>query len=137
MKAFSLAALPMLLLGATAIRPPVHPPAINKGCCCCDISIPAISCDRSIPPDECLCAAVVCPREAPTVWHGVPPPPRPTPTTTVEPAPDALKACCCCNPNINKTVCELRPAQDCFCLAVACPPDSETIYVQPTAAPAS
>ncbi|KAH6610767.1 hypothetical protein Trco_000787 [Trichoderma cornu-damae] len=141
MKAPSLAVLPLLLLGASAVKPPpVHgPPPIYSGCCCCDISVNQISCDRSIPASDCICAAVVCPSGAPTVWHGEPPLPRPTPTptpSTPAPAPDLLKPCCCCDLRIGKTVCSLRPAQDCFCAAVVCP-SKETIFVKPTAAPAA
>ncbi|KAM0245157.1 hypothetical protein ACHAQJ_010638 [Trichoderma viride] len=91
MKTFSSAVVPMLLLlGASALKPPVHvpppvhgppvslPPPIDNGCCCCDISIRKISCDRSIPASDCFCAEVICPAGAPTVWIGVPPAPRPT-----------------------------------------------------------
>ncbi|GFP52178.1 hypothetical protein TASIC1_0001033000 [Trichoderma asperellum] len=83
MKAAVFAIVPMLLLGASAYRPPVHgpKPPVEDACCCCDISINSISCDRDIPASDCICAAVVCPPGAPTVWHGEPPAPRPTAPT--------------------------------------------------------
>lgn len=131
MKTLSFALISALLLGASAIMPPVRgPPPVDSGCCCCDTSINKISCDRSIPADECVCAQVICPANAPTVWHGVPPPPKPTPPPAPKPTPTpdaSLKPCCCCDIRINKTVCELRPAEDCFCAAVVCP-SLETIF---------
>ncbi len=37
-------------------------------CCCCDISINAISCQIKVAEAGCYCQAVVCPADAPTVW---------------------------------------------------------------------
>lgn len=92
MKASLFAIVPMLLLGASAKHPPVHGPKPPiDACCCCDISINAISCDSAIPASDCICAAVVCPIGAPTIWHGAPPTPRPTssdaPTKEFYPVP--------------------------------------------------
>lgn len=88
MKASFFAIVPMLLLGASAHRPPVHGPRPEDACCCCDISKGEISCDRSIPSSDCFCAAVVCPAGAPTVYVGEPPAPRPTaPTQQFYPVP--------------------------------------------------
>lgn len=90
MKTFSLAVVSMLLLGASARRPPAHgpKPPYQDACCCCDISVNSISCDRNITASDCICAAVVCPPGAPTIWHGEPAP-RPTaPTREFYPVPD-------------------------------------------------
>ncbi|KAL6810899.1 hypothetical protein GGI42DRAFT_349866 [Trichoderma sp. SZMC 28013] len=129
MKTLSFAVLSALVLGASALVPPAHPPA-DSGCCCCDINKNRIDCDRSIPASECICAQVVCPAGAPTFWHGTPPkatpPPAPLPT---------YKQCCCCNPSINSYVCQLKPVEDCFCAAVACPTGAKTIFVKETPAP--
>ncbi|UKZ77836.1 hypothetical protein TrVFT333_005562 [Trichoderma virens FT-333] len=116
MKTLSFAAVSVLVLGASALN--------------------RIDCDRSIPASDCFCAQVVCPAGAPTFWHGTP-----TPTSrSTHPPPTPLpvyKQCCCCDPSISKIVCSLRPAEDCFCLAVACPPDAKTIFVKETPAPTS
>ncbi|KAL7950396.1 hypothetical protein V8C42DRAFT_359405 [Trichoderma barbatum] len=129
MKTLSFAAISALVLGASALVPPAHPP-INPGCCCCDISKGRIDCDRSIPASDCFCAAVVCPAHAPTFWHGTPP--QATPPPLILPI---FKQCCCCNPGINSIVCSLRLANDCICPAVACPTDAKTIFVKETPAP--
>lgn len=88
MKSFSLAVVSMLLLGASAFRPPVRGPKPPiDACCCCDISVNAISCDRNITASDCFCAAVVCPPGAPTIWVGEAAP-RPTaPTQEFYPVP--------------------------------------------------
>lgn len=56
------------LLGATATALP-SPAAQSTGnaCCCCDISRAAIACTNSISKADCFCAAVVCPKGAPTI----------------------------------------------------------------------
>ncbi|KAJ6446605.1 C2H2 finger domain-containingprotein [Purpureocillium lavendulum] len=58
-------------LGAVALP---ADPSIDA-CCCCDIGRNVISCDSSIKKAECMCAQVVCPANAPTVFDG---PPAPT-----------------------------------------------------------
>ncbi|PTB64264.1 hypothetical protein BBK36DRAFT_1086954, partial [Trichoderma citrinoviride] len=141
-----------LLLGVSALR---LPPPADSGCCCCDISKGRIDCDLSIPSSECICAQVICPANAPTVWHGQPPavtpaitpptasgpitapspPLSPRPKPKPKPVPGPPKQCCCCDPSVMKIRCEVKPAIDCICLAVMCPPDAETIFVKPTPAP--
>ncbi|CAH0016506.1 unnamed protein product [Clonostachys rhizophaga] len=54
----------------------------QKPCCCCDISIPAISCRLRPEKDGCMCAMVVCPPESPTIWPGSTTSPTATPTPT-------------------------------------------------------
>jgi hypothetical protein len=36
-------------------------------CCCCDLSIPAITCKMQ-PDDRCWCTKVLCPPNVPTIW---------------------------------------------------------------------
>ncbi|KAL6859631.1 hypothetical protein J3F83DRAFT_316764 [Trichoderma novae-zelandiae] len=149
MKAPSFAVVSALLLGASALTVPAQPSA-DSGCCCCDISKGRIDCDRSIPASECICAQVICPANAPTVWHGTPPritapptlvpspapapapSPKPKPKPKPRPVPSPPKQCCCCDPSVSKIRCELKPAIDCICLAVVCPTGAETIFVKPT-----
>ncbi|TFB06436.1 hypothetical protein CCMA1212_002127 [Trichoderma ghanense] len=149
MKTPSFALVSALLLGASALTLPTQP-AADSGCCCCDISKGQIDCDRSIPASECVCAQVICPANAPTVWHGTPPPvtgpptfrptpapapphlPGPKPKPKPQPVPGLPKLCCCCDPSVSKIRCEFKPAIDCICLAVMCPADAETIFVKPT-----
>ncbi|KAK7418854.1 hypothetical protein QQX98_003716 [Neonectria punicea] len=50
-------------------------------CCCCDPAIPATVCERRSDPEDCMCLAVVCPEDAPTLRAGDP---LPTPTPASE-----------------------------------------------------
>jgi hypothetical protein len=93
---------------------------------------------------DCVCAAVVCPANAPTVWDdGMPPPtPAPTPTSAAakptttptlvakEPeAPDTVGTCCCCDPATMVMTCTRSIRKDeCMCAAVACPRDAKVIW---------
>ncbi|KAK1239733.1 hypothetical protein MKX07_001187 [Trichoderma sp. CBMAI-0711] len=155
MKTASFALVSALLLGASALTLPPQPTP-SSGCCCCDISKGRIDCDRSIPASECFCAQVICPANAPTVWHGTPPPtspptsgptlaaappphlpglkpkPKPKPLPQPLPQPGPPKQCCCCDPSVMKIRCEIKPAIDCICLAVMCPSGAETIFVKPS-----
>ncbi|KAF7543116.1 hypothetical protein G7Z17_g11007 [Cylindrodendrum hubeiense] len=100
-------------------------------CCCCDISIPATVCDSRAGPEDCVCLAVVCPEDAPTIRSGDPLP-TPTPTPTPEPTPTAPEPCCCCNIGLGSIVCELRTIIDegCFCPMVMCPEGAPTITIE-------
>ncbi|KAI9166674.1 hypothetical protein HJFPF1_02788 [Paramyrothecium foliicola] len=62
----------LLLAGAALALPAAEKVAIDDCCCCCDISKNAISCTDGIPPDQCVCPAVVCPANARTIFPGVP-----------------------------------------------------------------
>ncbi|KAK2592900.1 hypothetical protein QQS21_009395 [Conoideocrella luteorostrata] len=42
---------------------------VKNACCCCDLRIQAISCSRTLKKNECMCAAVQCPKNAPVVWE--------------------------------------------------------------------
>lgn len=66
MKAQFLVSLSILVLGAAAIA--AKHPKDTEHCCCCDISRGAIACNLSIKKSDCVCAAVVCPADAPTVY---------------------------------------------------------------------
>ncbi|KAH7170283.1 hypothetical protein EDB81DRAFT_876322 [Dactylonectria macrodidyma] len=107
-------------------------------CCCCDPSIPATVCDYRASAEDCVCLAVVCPDDAPTIRAGDP---RPTQTSnssttptacTLEPTPTSPEPCCCCNIGKGTIVCELRTSVDegCFCPMVLCPDDAPTITVE-------
>lgn len=55
-------------------------------CCCCDISVPAVSCKMQADSEGCICAMVVCPTNAPTVWpEGMPAPTSPPPSLPSSP----------------------------------------------------
>lgn len=120
--------------------PPDSPP---DACCCCDISRNVISCNRSIMKQDCVCAAVVCPANAPTVYVDGPPAPTSKPTkpktppVKQTPAPVVKKndignpgnACCCCDISRNVISCTRSISKDqCFCAAVMCPSDAPTVW---------
>ncbi|KPM37783.1 hypothetical protein AK830_g8781 [Neonectria ditissima] len=50
-------------------------------CCCCDPTVPATVCERRSAPEDCICLAVACPEDAPTLRAGDP---YPTPTAAPE-----------------------------------------------------
>ncbi|KAJ4325654.1 hypothetical protein N0V84_003369 [Fusarium piperis] len=99
-----------------------------KECCCCNISEPAIVCTQRAPKD-CICPAVMCPEDAPTL--------RPAAVDKRAPAeetPAESKPCCCCNPGRGAIVCTIRrPDEDqsCMCPMVLCPSDAPTITEGP------
>lgn len=119
----------------------------DEACCCCNVNQGAISCSRSIRKDECVCAAVQCPNNAPFVWEDGQPisgTPRPRPrqsqgnrefATVVKGAgstssPASRKyPCCCCDIGAKKIVCRARAQQDCYCPAVQCPKGAETLFL--------
>ncbi|UNI14081.1 hypothetical protein JDV02_000754 [Purpureocillium takamizusanense] len=91
-----------VLFGLGAVAMPADPSV--DACCCCDISRNVISCTRSIKKAECVCAAVVCPPNAQTVFDDapqsthharapagpfIPPIPTPDPVNVVTPPPPA------------------------------------------------
>ncbi|KHN99606.1 uncharacterized protein MAM_02459 [Metarhizium album ARSEF 1941] len=57
----------LVFVSSAAAQPPRDSPA--DACCCCDIRSNQISCDRSVSKQDCACAAVVCPANAPTVYR--------------------------------------------------------------------
>ena len=63
MKAQFLVTLSILVLGTVA-----NHPKDTEHCCCCDIKRGVIACNLSIKKCDCVCAAVVCPDDAPTVY---------------------------------------------------------------------
>lgn len=66
-----------------------HGQASNAPCCCCDSSLNRIACDYSLLASECVCAAVVCPQGAPTVYiNGPTPTATTTPEATILPIPE-------------------------------------------------
>lgn len=67
------------LLGSAFAAPATPATPNDEGCCCCDISAEVIRCTDKIEASNCICAAVVCPPTAPTIWD-VGPIPYPTPT---------------------------------------------------------
>ncbi|KAK4092599.1 hypothetical protein Purlil1_3220 [Purpureocillium lilacinum] len=69
--AITVGSLCAVLFGLGAVAMPADPAA--DACCCCDISRNVISCTRSIKKSECMCAAVACPPNAPTVFDDAPP----------------------------------------------------------------
>jgi hypothetical protein len=118
-------------------------PAPNA-CCCCDISKNVISCNRNILKEDCMCAAVVCPANARTIYNdGMPPP---TQTVVAKQGPPSVQkteapvaengeatgtedACCCCNIAMKKIVCSRSISKhDCICPAVMCPSGAKTIW---------
>lgn len=66
MKAQFLVSLSILVLGAAAAT--ANHPKDTEHCCCCDIRRGAIACNLSITKSDCVCAAVACPADAPTVY---------------------------------------------------------------------
>ncbi|RKK77623.1 hypothetical protein BFJ69_g6171 [Fusarium oxysporum] len=134
MRFFAVAALLSVALAA---------PAYDKAdgtCCCCDISKPATVCKKDVKPEDCFCAAVVCPAGAPTIWATST---TSTATTTTAapvkreektPAP-AGPPCCCCDPSKNAIVCTVRAEGEddsCICPMVMCPADASTLTVYST-----
>ncbi|KAF4339593.1 hypothetical protein FBEOM_6506 [Fusarium beomiforme] len=129
MRFFAVAALLSVAIAA---------PAYDKTdgtCCCCDISKPATVCKKDVKPEDCFCAAVMCPAGAPTIWED-----NTTPATTTTtgvavkreektPVP-AGPPCCCCDPSKDAIVCEVRAKGEdnsCICPMVMCPADAKTL----------
>lgn len=119
----------------------LHKPNPTDACCCCDMSQNAISCTNDIAASDCVCAAVVCPAGAPTVWADGSKSATPTPTAVVTtttttkpkyPDPTELAPCCCCDLRVSNIICDVRQRQDCYCVAAECPSGAETKWVQPT-----
>lgn len=121
-------------LSSVAAQPPRDSPA--DACCCCDISSNVISCDRSILKKDCVCAAVACAANAPTVYTDSQAPPtaavkkpetRPAqqtraPSVERTGVPDTADACCCCDIRRSVISCSRSIGKDeCFCAAVMCP----------------
>ena len=122
----------------------------NNGCCCCDISRNVISCDAAILASECVCAEVVCPKGAPTVYTGIqatPPAQAPdtgytSPTEAAailrsdEAAPGPFDdACCCCDIRRDVIGCTRTiKKNECICPMVACPAGAATVLDDPPAA---
>ncbi|CAJ0553455.1 Ff.00g119670.m01.CDS01 [Fusarium sp. VM40] len=140
MRFFAVAAL---FLGSVALAAPST--GKTKDCCCCDISQPAIVCKKNVKTEDCICAAVVCPVNAPTYWPATA---RPTatsvPTSAVaakreepkEPPTPAGPPCCCCDPSKDAIVCELRAQGEdntCMCPMVKCSAGVKTLTVWPGA----
>ncbi|VUC38093.1 unnamed protein product [Clonostachys rosea] len=67
------------------LRSELTPAEDQIPCCCCDISIPAISCRLRPEKDGCMCAMVMCPPESPTIWSGSTTSRTATPTPTPTP----------------------------------------------------
>ncbi|KAI1052442.1 hypothetical protein LB507_007809 [Fusarium sp. FIESC RH6] len=142
MRFFAAAAL---LLSSIALAAPAQEQ--NKDCCCCDISQPAFVCEKDVKPQDCICAAVVCPAGAPTYWPATATPTKtatstatsaPTSTAAVEKREEAVTTvpvpagspCCCCSLADQAIVCEVRPEdadQTCMCPKVQCPSGAPTL----------
>ncbi|KAM0249423.1 hypothetical protein ACHAP5_002812 [Fusarium lateritium] len=106
MRFFAVAAL---LLSSVALAAPSTEK--TKDCCCCDISQPAIVCEKDVKAEDCICAAVVCPANASTYWPATATPTaKSIPTYAVAAKREDLKGppCCCCDPSKNAIVCEVR-----------------------------
>ncbi|KAM0346466.1 hypothetical protein ACHAPU_005531 [Fusarium lateritium] len=141
MRFFAVAAL---FLSSVALAVPVKEP--TKDCCCCDISQPAMVCEKDVKAQDCICAAVVCPANAPTYWPATATP-TVTPTAAATPAPTKIAAkrddqqetptpagppCCCCDAPQNAIVCELRAEGEdntCVCPMWQCAADAQTLTV--------
>ncbi|KAF4447257.1 hypothetical protein F53441_9182 [Fusarium austroafricanum] len=127
MRFFAVAAL---LLSSVALAAPAEEKPKDT-CCCCDISKPAIACFKDVKPEDCICAAVMCPKDAPTVW------PKSTPLPTAvtkreEKTPAAGPPCCCCDASKDAIVCTVRAEGEdnsCICADVMCPKDAPTLTV--------
>ncbi|CEI38739.1 hypothetical protein FVEN_g4715 [Fusarium venenatum] len=139
MRFFAAAAL---LLSSVALAAPAQEQ--TKDCCCCDISQPAFVCEKNVKPEDCICAAVMCPVNAPTYWPATATAtatatPTTTPTATVvkrqedkKPATTAptQPPCCCCSLADQAIVCEVRPEgadNTCVCPKVMCPVGAPTL----------
>ncbi|KAM5351312.1 hypothetical protein ACJ41O_004035 [Fusarium nematophilum] len=96
-------------------------------CCCCRPGELVVVCDWRSSPDKCVCPAIACPTDAPTI--------RPEPTTTPAPTPTSSpEPCCCCNIAKEAIVCEVREEhedQSCICPLVMCPSNAPTLTVYP------
>lgn len=114
---------------------PNTPP--SSTCCCCDISRCVISCTRSIEVLECLCQAVECPDDAPTVFQEIQIP-EPTQEAPSDPTPSEEVDCCCCDISQPAISCKKQAVDEgCFCPFVLCPTDAPTIYPESTPLPTS
>ncbi|KAM0218892.1 hypothetical protein ACHAPA_001587 [Fusarium lateritium] len=136
MRFFAVAAL---FLSSVALAAPSTEK--TKDCCCCDISQPAIVCEKDVRAEDCICAAVVCPANASTYWPATATPTaKSIPTYAVAAKREELKGsptpagppCCCCDPSKNAIVCEVRAQGEdntCLCPMVKCPANVETLTV--------
>ncbi|KAL4726284.1 hypothetical protein ACLX1H_006964 [Fusarium chlamydosporum] len=126
-----------LLLSSVALAAPAQEQ--GKDCCCCDISQPAYICKKDVKPEDCICAAVMCPVGASTYWPATAtatPTSAATSTSEPESTPTIAKRqevvttvpagspCCCCSVADQAIVCEVRPEDTddtCVCPKVQCP----------------
>jgi hypothetical protein len=102
-------------------------------------------CEKDVKAEDCICAAVVCPANAPTYWPA-------TATATATSAPTSAIAakreelndapapagppCCCCDPSKDAIVCEVRAQGEdntCVCPMVKCSANVKTLTVWPSA----
>ncbi|KAJ4268721.1 hypothetical protein NW762_002789 [Fusarium torreyae] len=139
MRFFTVAAL---LFSSVALAAPAQDKPIDTACCCCDSSQSAIVCREDIKAEDCMCAAVMCPANAPTVWSASTSAPTAAaaavkreeekkPKTTPTPTP-ADEPCCCCNISKKAIVCEVREEGEdnsCVCPMVMCPSGAPTLTV--------
>ncbi|EEU46157.1 uncharacterized protein NECHADRAFT_102587 [Fusarium vanettenii 77-13-4] len=118
-----------LFMAVVAIAAPANE---VQECCCCNINEPAIVCTQRALKD-CICPAVMCPEDAPTLR-----PNSPTPTAIekrqAEEETPKSEPCCCCNAGRGAIVCTIRkPEEDqtCMCPMVLCPSDAPTVTEGP------